>query len=147
MAYFQSYDLFLNPKSRKIHTKTHTFPFCLIRNYNLELPSHPNFHLPYNCPSFSSKSISKYLFLEYIYSKFWARLWEYTYFDSEWTNTTFYQNKLFYKKCNLKVTSKESRVGDFSKISLKITVFSFLLEKTPDQKPKFAMNSDSIVFA
>ena len=48
MAYFQSYGLFLNPKSMKIHTKTHTFPFCLIRNYNLELPSHPKFHLPYN---------------------------------------------------------------------------------------------------
>lgn len=48
MAYFQSYGVFLNPKSMKIHTKTHTFPFCLIWNYSLELPSHPKFHLPYN---------------------------------------------------------------------------------------------------
>ena len=48
MAYFQSYDLFLNPKSLKIHTKTHIFPFCLIWDYNLELLSHPKFHLLYN---------------------------------------------------------------------------------------------------
>lgn len=48
MADFQSYDLFLNSKSMKIHTKTHTFPFCLIWNYILELPSDPKFHLPYN---------------------------------------------------------------------------------------------------
>ena len=68
MAYFQSYDLFLNWKSMKIHTKTHTFPFCLIWNYILELPSDPKFHLPYNVHLiFLSKSISKYLFLEYIY--------------------------------------------------------------------------------